>query len=95
MSTCFPDLSRKVHMASIIKGGKRPKTEGYQWPGNLKSLMKSCWATDPCKRPSSAMAREMLNGIVEDLDCSGSSNRRPAAPNRRRTLEFIPRAKNI
>jgi hypothetical protein len=74
MTTCFPDLSRKSHMANVIKGGKRPKTDGYQWPANLKTLMKKCWAGDPHKRPSFAATKETLLNILKELE-SGNSKK--------------------
>eukprot|EP00980_Cylindrotheca_fusiformis_P009875 scaffold2186_cov113-Cylindrotheca_fusiformis.AAC.3 len=88
MTTCFPDLSRRLHMAYVIKRGRRPRTEGFQWPTDLKALMKSCWAVDPAKRPSSTEAKKALKDVLTHLDCSGESR----SPKRRRNFDSLTNA---
>ena len=62
----YKDLN--TFTVEVVKGGKRPPIT-KKWPKAFKSLLQSCWDTNPANRPVSewiywsiALKRTWLNG---------------------------------
>ena len=70
----FTQYPKDKFKADIVDGGKRPKTDGYNWPPKLQAVMKNCWSADPSKRPSFSVLERMLGMILEELK-SGDEKR--------------------
>lgn len=63
----FTQYPKDKFKADIIDGGKRPKTEGHNWPPRIQALMKNCWSADPSKRPSFSNLERMFKMILQEL----------------------------
>ena len=62
----FTQYPKDKFKADIIDGGRRPKTEGYNWLPKLQALMKNSWSIDPSKSPLVSVLERMLTMILQE-----------------------------
>eukprot|EP00561_Arcocellulus_cornucervis_P008751 CAMPEP_0185827128 /NCGR_PEP_ID=MMETSP1322-20130828/31893_1 /TAXON_ID=265543 /ORGANISM="Minutocellus polymorphus, Strain RCC2270" /LENGTH=862 /DNA_ID=CAMNT_0028524859 /DNA_START=250 /DNA_END=2838 /DNA_ORIENTATION=- len=75
MKEPFEDYDVHKHARLVVKKGRRPMMKTY-WPGYVKQLMESCWATDPRARPTFAEIYQMIKNFPEMCTSSLSMTER-------------------
>jgi serine/threonine-protein kinase TNNI3K len=70
----FVGLGKTAFMQEVVRGNARPKLD-RSWPEGFCSLLTSCWARDPEKRPCFAEVIAELGSLMET---SSSGHNSPA-----------------
>ena len=62
----YEHLSYKAHARDTYRLKKRPEIK-HSWPSSVRDLLKSCWAHEPCSRPSFPLIHEKLLSVPEEI----------------------------
>lgn len=59
----FEKFNAQLHTLLVCKEGVRPKVP-HEWPGEIRDLLRSGWAHNPCDRPTIKEARQTLERLA-------------------------------
>lgn len=68
----FAPLSKGMHLIMVCELGQRPAISS-DWPSEIESFLRQCWAQEEMERPSMDRACALLSEIVTNLELEGES----------------------